>query len=311
MECMYLINTTPNQTPIFRLLSIDSIVSFYVFDGITSHPNTPNKDEMYDFWQLFYMKTGRATYYTEDGIAHEVKAGQIIFRPPHMISSIKYDENTHNTIFIVSFKCNSQPMDVLKIAPVDLYGDEISSLSEVVYAGTRIFESVGSNSKKQGLQLKSDVSMVMVNYVLSSLERFLCMLCCRLTNAKYFHDESMKINKQNYDGVIVNSIKQYLSENVAGNPTLDDIAKYFNINKVSMMKLFKKEAGISIINYLKTLKINEAMRLITYTSLDFNEIARKIGFSDASYFTRVFKAQIGITPTEFSKRLSKKDNKYM
>ncbi len=306
MECLYLPNTVLRRTPVYRLFSVSSVISFYVFDNISSDLTKPLTTEVYDFWQFFYLKEGSALYGTDDGHQYIVKAGQLICRPPYTTSYIKYLPETRNSVYIVSFECASQQMDCFNIPPVELYGEEILAFTDFVEAGTRIFESVEPQSHERGLRMKPDVPSAVLNYVITSLERFLNMLCCRLTYAKYYHDESEKINQHIHETMLVTDIRSYLADNLDKNISIDELAHHFGINSVTLMKLFKRETGTSIISYFTTQKINEAMRLISCTSLNFSEISEMLGFTSVNYFTRVFKKQLGITPTEFSRRQPKK-----
>ena len=72
------------------------------------------------------------------------------------------------------------------------------------------------------------------------------------------------------------------------------------------VKLFKRETGESIISCLTMMKLREAMRMISDSSMNFSEISEKLGFSSVSYFSRKFREKTGMTPTEFSRHQSKK-----
>ena len=65
------------------------------------------------------------------------------------------------------------------------------------------------------------------------------------------------------------------------------------------MKLFKKEFGVTFKNYVIGKRIDVAKNLLTTTDLPINTISDSVGYSNYSYFTRIFKKITGSTPMDF------------
>ena len=79
--------------------------------------------------------------------------------------------------------------------------------------------------------------------------------------------------------------------------TFEDNEIDFVLKKLS--KVFKDEAGENFIEYLTSIRVNEAKRLLTDCNMSMKEIGILVGYSDPNYFSRIFKKTVGITPTEF------------
>ncbi|MNU06934.1 HTH-type transcriptional activator Btr [compost metagenome] len=62
--------------------------------------------------------------------------------------------------------------------------------------------------------------------------------------------------------------------------------------------MFKKYTGISPIDYLIAYRMKEAHRLLTSTCATVKEISEMVGYTDAYYFSRLFKKQFGLAPTQ-------------
>ena len=146
----------------------------------------------------------------------------------------------------------------------------------------------------------------MLNYVASSLERFLNMMYCRVTEDRYYRDESGKVNRHILESRLTGDIREYLRAHVCENPSIEEIAAQFGVNPITMMKLFRRETGESIIACLTMMKLREAMRMISGSAMNFSEISEHLGFSSVSYFSRKVREKTGMTPTEFSRQQSKK-----
>jgi AraC-like DNA-binding protein len=66
--------------------------------------------------------------------------------------------------------------------------------------------------------------------------------------------------------------------------------------------LFKKEVGITVSEYIQQTKIDEVKKLLAYSKTPISEICSLLNFNDQSYFTKVFKKVVGITPKQYRER---------
>jgi len=70
--------------------------------------------------------------------------------------------------------------------------------------------------------------------------------------------------------------------------------------------LFRQEIGVSLRHFVKRSCLSEAKRLLEQSSASVKEIMLSVGFSDASHFSRDFKALTGLVPTEYRNRYSRR-----
>lgn len=66
--------------------------------------------------------------------------------------------------------------------------------------------------------------------------------------------------------------------------------------------MFKKEKGVSISNYILQKRVDEAKKLLCGSSLPINTVSLHIGYSNFSYFTKMFKENTGLTPLEYRRK---------
>lgn len=97
-------------------------------------------------------------------------------------------------------------------------------------------------------------------------------------------------------------IKQYIEDHYKDDVTLDTLEQNFHMSKYRICHEFKKQFGISPIQYLYQKKIEVAKDALTHTDKRINEIGRLIGFENTNHFIRLFKKQIGVTPLSFRKQ---------
>lgn len=86
------------------------------------------------------------------------------------------------------------------------------------------------------------------------------------------------------------------------NLTLGEIAERIHINPYYLSHLFKDELGFTFLDYLTNVRMEEARRLLLTTKRPLSQIAEATGYSDAGYFTKVFRKANGVTPNEFRKK---------
>ncbi len=94
-------------------------------------------------------------------------------------------------------------------------------------------------------------------------------------------------------------IMEYLHLHLAEKITLDDIGRLTFFSPIYCDTVFKREIGQSIIDYLLDRRIDEAKKLILEGSCSLQQIAELVGFRDYNYFSRVFKARSGYSPTAY------------
>lgn len=99
-------------------------------------------------------------------------------------------------------------------------------------------------------------------------------------------------------GIIV-SARDYIANNYCSDITLEDVSEVVNVSPNYFSKLFKDETGSNFIDYLTTLRIEKAKKLLSDSKQYNKEICYQIGYSDPNYFSRIFKKVVGVTPTEY------------
>lgn len=105
-------------------------------------------------------------------------------------------------------------------------------------------------------------------------------------------------------GPIVNKVLEYILTNLNQEFSLKDIADYCRLTPTYLSSVFKKETGCSVMSFVTAKKIRYACALLSDTQMQIQEVARHSGYHDISYFTRVFRRETGITPTEYRRRIS-------
>lgn len=99
----------------------------------------------------------------------------------------------------------------------------------------------------------------------------------------------------------VNKGIAYIKHNYSKNLSLSSIAEYLQINSAYLARIFKKETGINITDYINTTRIDTAKKLVAGTSKRFYEIAEETGFNNTQRFYELFRRYVGQSPGDYRK----------
>jgi two-component system, response regulator YesN len=98
---------------------------------------------------------------------------------------------------------------------------------------------------------------------------------------------------------------QFIQLNYGRDINLPQVASHVKLSPNYLGNLFKKELQVNFIEYLNELRIGKAKELLLGTYLKSYEIAERVGFTENTYFSKVFKKIVGASPNEFRKQLMK------
>ena len=93
--------------------------------------------------------------------------------------------------------------------------------------------------------------------------------------------------------------KSYIEANFTKNITLEDVSREVNISSYYLSRIFKEGTGENFIDYVTKLRIEKAKELLSTTQYSMKEICSICGYSDPNYFSKSFKKNVGVTPTEY------------
>lgn len=114
-------------------------------------------------------------------------------------------------------------------------------------------------------------------------------------------DQEVKDPKTNQIDIIEKA-RKYIHDNFKQKLPLQLVSSYVFLNPQYFSRLFKKEVGVSYIDYVNKLKIEYACKLLETTHYPAYRISSECGFTDPSYFNRVFVQQMNMTPKAYRRK---------
>jgi len=95
--------------------------------------------------------------------------------------------------------------------------------------------------------------------------------------------------------------KLYIRDNLSVPIHSKELANYLHISERHLSRLFARETGASLSDYVRKERVRKAETLLKTSILSIQEIAEETGFSSVHYFTRLFKQATGLSPGQYRK----------
>ena len=177
-------------------------------------------------------------------------------------------------------------------------------ISSIIREAENSFVIPKNDPKLRRLTKKENAALGGEQLVKNYLEELLILLMRGMAKQG---TSSLFPSKESMENHLVTAVKSYVSEKVYENLRLSDICRSLGYSKSYLSKLFREQTGESIASYAIKNKIKKAKQLIREGNMNFSEISDKLSFDNPQYFSRVFKRETGVTPSEFMRSLSFKD----
>lgn len=111
--------------------------------------------------------------------------------------------------------------------------------------------------------------------------------------------ENNCVNDANSSGNSVKLMIQYIGAHYMEEISLNDIAASVNISKNTAMRYFAANIGVSPVDYLIKYRIGISCKMLRETSDKISHIAGCVGYENTSYFCRLFRKYVGVSPKKY------------
>lgn len=98
---------------------------------------------------------------------------------------------------------------------------------------------------------------------------------------------------------VIKKACDYITAHLNENFGLEELASIIGVSPYYLSRLFKEEKGENFINYVTSLRLEKAKKLLEDSSLIIKEITASVGYSDQNYFAKLFRQKYGLSPSEY------------
>lgn len=253
-------------------------------------------EENHTFHEFVYVDNGNIHCCLE-GEDVELMQGDFLLIPPLKRHFYYNTEEFSAALFIVCFRCRAEILSILE-QKIPLSKELKSLLADIVQESKNAFQ-FPFNRKLKPLDNPLYASQQLVE---NNIEKLLIHLVRNETNQNESIKFVMDSVEKEYN--LIDDILSLLNNNLYSKITLEYISQQTYYSKAYLNSIFNKHMGTSIMQYYNTLKIKEAKKLLRNEQAP-SSIALQLGFESATYFTKAFKKQTGMTPSAYKKQILK------
>ena len=249
---------------------------------------------------ILYTLSGNATIYIDKQIYNLTRGTILIIKPGSFyafsdeskseIISIHFDWSNENSIergfylepvskekFNPRKICETFTIDDEECFNVELFSEELTNMEET-------FKLILSEFNRAKKYFDFRVSCYLISVLIEISRRTKNIKTIVCTN-----DDTGR------------AVLEYIHQNISQNISVENLSEQFKFHSTYINILVKKLTGYPIHKYIMVRRISKAIELLQYSDMRISEIAEKVGFPDASHFSKVFKQHMGKSPREFRK----------
>ncbi len=231
---------------------------------------------------LIYCVAGQGELHT--GQAHSaVCAGDVVVIPLGTEHNYAADSETPWTIFWCHFTGEAAP------AFISHLGYEAGHPTSAI----GVLPALTANFKSLLSIVRTGYSTAAFIHTANQLRQILTFLASEINS----------VNAHNRHNFNLQSIQNFMLEQIGQPLNLDSIAATCSLSKYHFSSKYKKLTGYSPIKHFLNMKIEHACHLLDSGTLSVKEIAALVGYDDALYFSRLFRKTIGLSPTEYRRSI--------
>lgn len=253
-------------------ISHNTIVNRRMFTGIHFH----------DDYEIYFLLDGNTNYFIGDEIFH-IHPGSFVFIPSGILHKTDSEECMTNERFLINIQLSALDNDIKNVLlelskkrVVYIEKNDINFFKDMIY---KIENEYDSHKPFRIALIRSLIGELLVMIYRKN----------RPYKPKLSETEEL-----------IQKISEYISTNFAENLTLPTLSKKFGISESYLSRTFKKLSGIGLTEYITSVRITNAEKILKNEAVSITDTALRCGFNDSNYFSGVFKKIKGITPLKYA-----------
>ena len=249
-----------------------------------------DSERFHRYHEIYYIAEGRCSVFIGQK-TYRLQAGNFAMIPAGTLHKTDFTSHGQNTKYVISFSVNiARQMDAFLETDMSAAGIRAGKIKAPVQ--------------------RQEAVLLLLNRMLYEFEnqpplgRSLCLtLLAELLISLHRYRSGETENDGSEDAIHgrMRDVAAYLCEHAREQITLAEVAARFAVSPSHLSRIFHRETGFGIREYLVHYRIRLACELLLNTGLSVTQIADQCGFSDSNYFGDAFKKATGLSPREYRK----------
>lgn len=273
-------------------ISVERIERDFNFNMISKH--------FHNEYEIYYLLSGERYYFIEKQI-HYVKKGSLVFIDRNQIhKTVGANTNYHDRILMLISEEELKPiLSLCEDFDVSSFFSKNFGIIELSEAGQKHVEYILFALIREMKQKQSNYE-----FLVKSKLAELIIYAQRCKNGENSTVISEPVKTEKYKKI--SEIAEYISENYQSDISLSDISRDFYISKCYLSRIFKEITGFTVNEYINIIRVKKAQQLLEHSEYNITEIAAIIGYDSITYFEKIFKKYLELSPLKYRKKFTKK-----
>ena len=279
---------TPYQyRPIKPSFSIQEIYAYYYS---VKGNNYNFESKQHDYWELTYVDNGKLI--TEvDGEVFELYPQQVLLYTPNQMHRQLIETAESASYLTIMFEMKLDDTGIKKIS------NKVFDCSRKERFG--LLDSFMKEIKGDAIDTTQYVGDQLLNYL-----KELIILLLRGEQNKPIDKRYNPIN-QHYEDELIKEIRAYIHENISHPISVSEVCNVFCVSRSTLQTIFNKNLNVSPKNFINTERLKQSQALLKQECYSIKEVSNLLGFSSVQYFSKKFKMQFKLTPSEYCRTIFK------
>lgn len=251
--------------------------------------------------EVLFIHQGRGTMIVNN-ISYDIKPGMLCIFQPNQLHHLKLD--------YTDGQCFERSMAIFEPTMFEAYFEKwpaLHSFYRFIYLGqfpspclyeihdVDLLDSLFKNMHHRLQALRETEKQEEISLFLVPLFRCLKQEWDSLNE----HAATYRTHRKNHQ---VEHLLNWIEAHYSKPYSLNEMARSLHLSPFYLSRLFKEATGITISEYMATRRVHQSVLLLTTTNKPVSLIAEEIGLTNSSYFCKLFKSHMGITPHQYRKR---------
>ena len=240
--------------------------------------------------RIIYLISGELTYVIGEGKRERLSPGKLLYIPAGTVYRLK---SKYMRAVVAAFDFTDEfGGEGEWLAPTA--AESAADMKVHTVCGMPVFESPilleDVESERDNFIRMANIFTSAEGFYLAELSAMLKLLLIKIAE----HSDERALPSS-----MVENLDGYIRENIHDEISNTELGAIFGYHPFYISRVLKDKKGITLHQYVIAYRIKYAMSLLRYTERAIADIADECGFTDASYFTKSFKSQFGMTPKEY------------
>lgn len=235
--------------------------------------------------EILHILKGQMTFETEE-YCIECKPDDTVYVPAGVLHRDVFPPGSHFETYVVHLDWADEPELLRQFHPKTLTASDPEIRLDIRKGFERMYRDF-----QRGPEQYDDYIGVQMLWIIAAM----CRGVRINSDDLHVQDEAGHARRVQ----IMEEAKRIIHEKYNGSITLESLASELNISTYYLSRVFSRESGFTLSDYLTLVRLEEAARLLSEPRLNISEIARAVGFQSSRYFSQVFKSHYGHSPKSY------------